>query len=108
MKSENDSKRKLYEEYHTIFTNYCNQFESLIITSSNKGIDTNIRLSEEKGENTTRTYIVKSITKIGIYIGMATTVAIVAMTLLNFSIGGAVAYALDKFDKSGLNGRSQF
>ena len=55
-----------------------------------------------------KTYITKSLTRVGIYTGMAYTVANFAMTLLNFSIGGAIAYALDRFDKSGLKGRIQF
>lgn len=60
------------------------------------------------GKNTMKTYITKSITRVGIYTGMASTVATFAMTLLNFSVGGAIAYALDRFDRSGLNGSIQF
>lgn len=60
------------------------------------------------GKKTMKTYITKSLTRIGIYTGMASTIASTAMQLLNFSVGGAVAYALDRFDKTGLNGRIQF
>ena len=60
------------------------------------------------GKNKMRTYIYKALTRVGIYTGMASSVATTAMTLLNFSVGGAVAYALDRFDRTGLNGRVQF
>lgn len=60
------------------------------------------------GKNTMKTYITRAITRVGIYTGMAASVATFAMTLLNFSVGGAIAYALDRFDRSGLNGSIQF
>lgn len=60
------------------------------------------------GKKTMKCYITKSITRVGIYTGMASSVATFAMTLLNFSVGGAIAYALDRFDRSGLNGSIQF
>lgn len=55
-----------------------------------------------------KTYITKAVTRVGIYTGMASSIATFTMTLLNFSVGGAIAYALDRFDRSGLNKRIQF
>ena len=49
-----------------------------------------------------------AITRIGIYTSRAASIANLALTLLNSSIGEAVAYALDRFDRTGLNGRIQF
>lgn len=60
------------------------------------------------GKKTMKQYIVSAITRAGIYTGMASSIASFAMTLLDFSFGGAIAYALDRFDRSGLNGKIQF
>ena len=60
------------------------------------------------GKKKMKTYITKAVTRVGIYTGMASSIATFTMTLLNFSVGGAIAYALDRFDRSGLNKRIQF
>ncbi|WP_028042335.1 hypothetical protein [Candidatus Stoquefichus massiliensis] len=60
------------------------------------------------GKKTMKQYITRAITRVGIYIGMASSIANFAMTLLNFSAGGAIAYALDRYDRTGTNGRIQF
>lgn len=59
-------------------------------------------------KNTMKQYITSAITKVGIYTGMASSVASFITTLLNFNIGGAITYALDRYDKRILMGGFNF
>lgn len=59
-------------------------------------------------KKTMKQYITSAITKVGIYTGMTSSVASFITTLLNFNIGGAIAYALDRYDKMILMGGFNF
>ncbi len=66
------------------------------------------RLIIMKGANVVKATMRTSVTRIGLSIGIASQVANAIMTVANFSIGYGIAYLLDKFDETGLNGRVQF
>ena len=44
--SKDTSERRTFGKYNSIFSEYCDSYSSIIITSSNKGIDTGISISE--------------------------------------------------------------
>ena len=45
-KSKDSSEKQLFENFSDIFTDYCSIYDTIIITSSNEGIDTGISISE--------------------------------------------------------------
>lgn len=49
IKNSKNSEKEKYEKYNLIFMHYCNTYDTIIVTSSNKGIDSGISISE-KGE----------------------------------------------------------
>jgi len=51
-KSESKDKKEsaLFSQYSTIFSDYCSNYESVIITSTNKGIDAGISIQESGNE----------------------------------------------------------
>ena len=83
----------------------------IIITLATAGIAIGMsikRLIVLKGANVVKTTMRTSVTRIGLSIGIANQVANAIMSIANFSIGYGIAYLLDRFDNSGLNGKVQF
>jgi hypothetical protein len=48
--SKDNEEKKIYERFNEIFTKYCESYDSVIITSSNTGIDSDILISEHGDE----------------------------------------------------------